>query len=120
MATPEGRVKLKVRECLKAANAWSFAPIIMGPLGRHGIPDILACVPVTVTEEMVGKTLGVFVAVETKAPGKLKNTTPNQRKELKEIHEASGVALVVDRKDEVIEAVDDLVNHGNISYRVIE
>lgn len=120
MPTPEGRVKLKVRECLKSADAWSFAPIIMGPLGRHGIPDILACVPVTVTKEMVGKRLGVFVAVETKAPGKLKNTTPNQRKELKEINEAAGVAVVADRKDEVEQAVYALVHHGDITYRVIE
>lgn len=120
MTTPEGKVKAKVRACLDDAEAWSFAPIIMGPLGRHGIPDILACVPVTITKEMVGKRIGAFVAVETKAPGKLKNTTPSQRKELKSINDASGVALVVDRKDEVEQAVYDLIQHGNVIYRVIE
>lgn len=117
MSTPEGRVKTKVRDSLKAAQAWSFAPISMGPLGRHGIPDIIACVPVTVTEEMVGKTLGVFVAVETKAPGKLKNTTPNQRKELKQIAEAHGVALVTDEAETVKEAVS-LLSHGEVTYKV--
>ena len=92
--TPEGKVKTKVREALKEASAWSFAPIIMGPLGRHGIPDILACVPVKITKEMVGRTIGAFVAVETKAPGKLKHTTANQRMELRSIGDAYGVALV--------------------------
>lgn len=117
MSTPEGKVKAKVRDSLKTAQAWSFAPISMGPLGRHGIPDIIACVPVTVTEEMVGKTLGVFVAVETKAPGKLKNTTPNQRKELKQIAEAKGVAVVTDEAQTVVDAIDSL-RCGDITYRV--
>ena len=93
--TPEGRVKLAVRKRLKALGYWHYFPVQNG-LGCVGIPDVIGCKPVTITSEMVGKTIGVFFAVETKAPGKLKNTTPNQRKNIDAINAHFGHAEVVD------------------------
>jgi hypothetical protein len=117
MSTPEGRVKGKVRAKLKEVEAWAFAPITMGAFGRHGIPDIIACVPTEITQEMVGKTIGAFVAIETKAPGKTKHTTPNQRRELIEIYNAFGVAIVTDDVKDVEEALEHL-SHGDADYKV--
>ncbi len=117
MSTPEGRVKQKVRAKLKEVKAWAFAPISMGPLGRHGVPDIIACVPTEITQEMVGKTIGAFVAIETKAPGKTTHTTPNQRRELLDISNAFGVAIVTDSIEDVEEALEHL-SHGDMDYKV--
>ena len=35
-------------------------------MAEEGTPDVFSCVPVTITPEMVGKTIGVFVATEVK------------------------------------------------------
>lgn len=67
--TPEGKVKKMVDKYLAKATAWFFKPVSNG-LGKHGIPDYICCVPVTVTQDMVGKKVGVFTAIEVKAVGR--------------------------------------------------
>lgn len=96
--TPEGKVKAACRKKFIEAGYWYYFPVQNG-FGRVGIPDVIGCKPVTITQEMVGKTFGLFFAVETKAPGKLKNTTPNQRKAIEEINAHFGHAEVVDDAD---------------------
>lgn len=93
MMTPEGKVKKHVKEVLKRHNAWYFMPPANG-FGRSGVPDIVVCLPTRITPDMVGKTIGLFVGIETKAPGKDKNTTANQKAVLKEIVDAQGSAFV--------------------------
>ena len=61
--TPEGKVKKKVKEYLKSIGAWYYMPVSNG-MGRSGCPDILVCLD------------GRFMAFETKAVGKINNTTP--------------------------------------------
>lgn len=91
--TPEGRVKEKVKKLLKERGIYYYMPVSNG-MGRVGAPDILACWD------------GRFLAIETKAPGKRNNTTPNQKRELKGIADANGIALVVDDVQQVIEVLD--------------
>lgn len=94
--TPEGRVKHAVKKKLKArGEIWYYMPVNNG-MGRVGCPDFICCAPVVITPEMVGQTIGVFVAVETKAPGKHLETTANQDRELVGIHKAGGIAVVID------------------------
>ena len=81
--SPEGKVKAAVKKFLKAKGAWFYMPVQNG-MGRVGIPDFICCWE------------GKFYAIETKAPGKSGNTTPNQDRELQGIKLAGGVALVVD------------------------
>jgi hypothetical protein len=81
--TPEGKVKKDVRTWLKARGIWHYMPVQNG-MGVVGIPDLICC------------WNGKFLAIETKAPGKRNNTTPNQDARIKEIQEAKGWALVVD------------------------
>ena len=91
--TPEGKVKKKVKEYLKEIGAWYYMPVSNG-MGRVGCPDILVCYK------------GHFMAFETKAPGKIKNVTPNQEREINDIIRANGLALVVDDVEQVKEAIN--------------
>lgn len=91
--TPEGKVKKKVKEYLKEIGAWYYMPVSNG-MGRVGCPDILVCYK------------GLFMAFETKAPGKIKNVTANQEREIRDIISANGLALVVDDVEQVKEAIN--------------
>ena len=83
MQTPEGKVKAKVKKLLKQYDVYYFMPMQNG-LGVHGIPDIIACCN------------GFFLGIETKAPGKLKNLSPNQKLQLSLIADAKGGTFVTD------------------------
>jgi len=83
MMTPEGRVKDAVKKVLKKHGIWYFMPMQNG-FGVVGVPDFICCFH------------GIFLGVETKAPGKREQTTPNQDRVLREIVEHGGYTLVVD------------------------
>lgn len=101
MATPESKVKEFVHRWFKKLRGWSYAPVQNG-MGVVGVPDRVGCVPIVITQEMVGKTVGVFVAVECKAPGKKSTVTANQQKQLDGIRAAGGIALVVDNEADLV------------------
>lgn len=84
--TPEGRVKAAVRKWLDKKGAYYYMPMSNG-MGRVGAPDFLVCLP---------SLNGRLVGIETKAPGKRNNTTPNQDREIAAINKAGGVAIVID------------------------
>ncbi|CAB4189685.1 Holliday junction resolvase Hjc [uncultured Caudovirales phage] len=90
--TPEAKVKAKVVSILKAAGAYYFFPATHG-YGRSGVPDIVACLA------------GKFIGIECKA-GKGKPTAL-QARELEAIHQAGGVALLINEynMDELREAL---------------
>lgn len=71
-------------------------------MGRVGCPDILVCYK------------GLFMAFETKAPGKIKNVTPNQEREITDIQRANGLALVVDDVQQVKDAINDKIIEAGI------
>lgn len=83
MATPESKVKAKVKAYLVSLGAWYSMPI-GSAFGKAGIPDFLVC------------HQGRFYGIETKAPGKRGNTTTMQDREIAGINAAGGIALVVD------------------------
>ena len=99
----ENDVKALVKKVLDNVGAWSYAPIQTG-MGVHGIPDRIACVPVTVTQDMVGKRVGLFVAIEAKRPGrrgeKNAGATGQQLDILREILTTGGVAMLVDGQED--------------------
>jgi len=103
--TPEGKVKEACKKYLKSIGAWYFMPVSNG-MGQVGIPDIICCYK------------GHFLAVETKAPGKLANITANQERVIDAIRGADGWATVVDNVDQLknfILAIDSyqILEHGN-------
>lgn len=78
--TPEGKVKDKVKRLLKKYGCYYFMPVQTG-YGASTL-DILACAG------------GVFLSIETKAPGK--KPTPRQELCIADIRLAGGVVFVCD------------------------
>lgn len=85
--TPEGKVKRKVVEVLKAHGVWYFFPANNG-FGVAGIPDIIAVVK------------GQFLGIEVKAD-KSKKPTALQMQCGAKIQAAGGWWMVVYDKDTV-------------------
>lgn len=95
-ATPEAKVKAKIKAILKANNVY-FAMPIGTMYGNSGVPDFLCCVN------------GVFFAIEAKA-GK-GAATALQLKNLNRIIEANGLAMIVreDNLDKLEERIKALM-----------
>lgn len=79
-ATPEAKVKAKIKAILKAHNVYYAMPIGTG-YGNSGVPDFLCCIK------------GKFLAIEAKA-GK-GTTTALQEKNLASIRESGGLTAVI-------------------------
>jgi len=94
MPTPEAKVKAKIKAILKAHNIYYAMPIGTG-YGNSGVPDFLCCVN------------GKFLGIEAKA-GKGK-TTALQEKNLRQIQESGGLAMVVD--EDSIEEVQIILDY---------
>ena len=90
--TPEKKVKQRAVAQLKAMGAYYFYPAT-GGYGSSGVPDIVCCYQ------------GRFIGIECKA-GKGK-TTALQDKNLHEIREAGGTALIVN--EENVDEITDLL-----------
>jgi hypothetical protein len=103
--TPEGTVKKGVKNVLNKYNVWYFMPVQNG-MGVVGVPDIIACLPMTVTQAMVGKRVGLFVGIETKAPGKENTLTPNQKRQLNGIRNSGGFALVLTDPTQLLDVLE--------------
>lgn len=94
--TPEGRVKKRIKEILKARNIWFFMPQNMG-MGSSGIPDFICCLP---------SFNGKMLAIEAKAAGKRTGTTALQDIQIAAIRAARGWAIVVDDPAQLEEFLD--------------
>ena len=95
--TPEKKVKRKIVAVLKEHGFYYFYPVT-GGYGASGVPDIVACCK------------GRFVGIEVKADLKKRGPTELQKKNLREIEGAGGVALVIDANnlDHLIETLETL------------
>jgi hypothetical protein len=109
----ENHVKDLIKDELKAyyPGTWSYAPIQTG-MGEHGIHDRIACVPLKVTPEMVGKTIGVFVSIEAKKPGRRgepdRGMSKHQARNLRLIREAGGFSICCDGYEDLAELDDQI------------
>lgn len=81
--TPEGKVKEAVKKFLKAHGIWYFMPVA-GPFSVHGVPDFVCCWE------------GKFLGIETKAKGKIRELTENQKRVIAQIEQSGGTVYVVD------------------------
>jgi hypothetical protein len=106
----EAKVKKALKAVLKGWGCYQFWPVQSG-IGAHTV-DCLACIPIKVTKEMVGTTLGVFAAIETKRT-KVDKPTEAQGEVLRQVRAAGGGAALVhtvndlEIEDGLIKAIED-------------
>jgi hypothetical protein len=84
MATPESKVKEKIKKVLKAHDVYYAMPIGTG-YGNSGVPDFLCCVN------------GYFVGIEAKAGKGV--ATALQLKNLGDINTAGGYSCVINENN---------------------
>lgn len=94
-STPEGRVKTAVKRLLQGDGVYYHMPVQNG-MGKPTL-DFVGCKKVTITPDMVGKEVGLFYAVETKAPGK--KPTERQQTTIAEMEAAGAKVFVIDTTD---------------------
>ena len=80
--TPEKKVKQQVVKLFKDRGCYWFFPVASG-FGSAGIPDVVCCYK------------GKFIGVECKAPATAHRVTALQQKNLTDIKNNGGYALVV-------------------------
>ena len=83
--TPEGKVKEQVKKLLKQYGAYYHMPVMNG-MGAPTLDFIVCC-------------NGVFLAVETKAPGK--KPTPRQQITITDMKRAGASVFVVSNDEEL-------------------
>lgn len=93
MATPEAKVKAKVKKILEEVNCYYFFPAT-GGFGRSGVPDVIACAS------------GKFIGIECKTVGN--EPTALQKKNLRDIELNGGLPLVIN-EDNIHELKDILL-----------
>lgn len=106
-AQPESWVKDKIKDAVRdeAPGAYMYMPV-QGAEGENGIPDFIACVPIKVTPEMVGRTVPLFVGIEAKADdGEL---SPIQKICHKKMRSAKAIIWVVKGAEGVKDLIDKL------------
>jgi hypothetical protein len=89
--TPEGEVKAHVKALFKAIDAFPFMPVTAG-FGSQAV-DFIVC------------WKGLYVAVETKAPGCLKKLTKRQEDFLNDVAKAGGVGVCIDNVDTLVQSL---------------
>lgn len=80
-ATPESKVKKRVKKVLDEMQVYYFMPVTSG-YGNSGVPDVVACIK------------GKFFGIECKAGNN--KPTALQDKHMHNIRESGGAAFVVD------------------------
>lgn len=93
-ATPEGKVKARIKQILKERHAYIYMPVTNG-MGAPAL-DFIVCYK------------GYFLSIEAKAPGK--HPTPRQVQTMNHIKNADGHAMVVDGTAESYKELIDWLN----------
>ena len=101
----ENHVKDIVRQWFDARDAFNFA-VVQNGMGVHGIHDRIAALPITVTPEMVGKRIALFVSVECKKPGRRNEPDRGMSKHqvmfMEGVQKAGGVSVCCDGEEDLL------------------
>lgn len=73
-----------------------------------GTADIVGCVQVVVTPQMVGKTVAVFTAIEVKQPGE--KAKPHQENYLALMRSRGAIAGIATSSDEALSIINNKVH----------
>lgn len=114
MSQAESKLSREIMNALRAEGIFCFK-IHGGPTMMAGLPDIIACVPVTIGEAVADgiglacedRSIGIFVGFETKTPTG-GNPTPVQEHVHRKINAAHGWTFVVRSVQDALMAVATL------------
>lgn len=102
-------VALSNAHCLIWRNTIGMLKDAKGHFIRYGIggaggSDLLGYLPIHITADMVGRKMGIFVAVEVKRPGK--KPTPEQENFLRVVRENGGLAGMATSVEEALSIIN--------------
>ena len=101
----ENHVKDLVRQWCDRHDAFHFA-VVQNGMGVHGIHDRLAALPITITPDMVGKTVALFVSIECKKPGRRnepdRGMSKHQVMVMEGVKKAGGVSVCCDGEEDLL------------------
>ena len=89
----ESKLQFKIQAWLRSKGFVVFKVMVSN---RSGISDLIACEPLT----------GKFIAIEVKAPGKLKQVSALQEYFLNSILDNEGIAFAADSLETVISTLN--------------
>jgi len=117
--TTENHIKDIVRQWCDKHGAYHFA-VVQNGMGVHGIHDRLMALPITITPEMVGKKVGLFVSLECKKPGRRgepdRGMSKHQVLFMEGVKKAGGVSFCIDGHEDLLElqaALQQLTGDSN-------
>lgn len=109
--TTENHVKDIVRQWCDEHGTYHFA-VVQNGMGVHGIPDRIACIPIIITPEMVGKRAGLFLGIEAKKPGRRgepdRGMSKHQVLFMEGVKKAGGMSFCVDGHADLLEIQAEL------------
>lgn len=79
-------------------------------LEAEGASDLIGIKAVTITPEMVGKTFGVFLAVEVKKPSWKRPTTETELRQenfINQVIKRGGIGFFINNADDLEKKIDD-------------
>lgn len=95
----EADVKTVTKQWYAEHGGWSWAPVSNG-MGVHGVADRVGVVPCIITPAMVGKRIGLFLAVESKRPGRRgepdRGMSKHQVMFMESVQAAGGISICCD------------------------
>ena len=74
-----------------------------------GSSDLIGWTPIEITQDMVGKKIGVFTAVEIKARGG--KATPEQLNFIEQVRKGGGIAGIATTDDEAVNLITNQLKH---------
>lgn len=118
MAQKEDKTKKAITKVINELWPVNFQLMVVpGGFGKNGIPDHMACVPVIITPDMVGKSYGMFVAVEAKRPKPEGTTKGIQHVRIAEIIAADGFCQITYGPDQAVRLKDSLINRFSLEEK---
>ena len=111
--TKESAIQRDIQKFWRKLGGWVFK-VHGNEFMPAGIPDLVGCVPMKITQEMVGHVIGVFVGLEAKRD-KIEDASIVQLQTIEEIRKAKGYAEVVCSRSEGYAALREagLVSKGS-------
>ena len=110
--TKESSIQRDIQKRWRKLKGWVFK-VHGNEFTGSGIPDLVGCIPLKITKEMVGDTIGVLVALEVKRD-ETEEASLIQLQTIEEIKAAHGYASVVKTRDQGYAALREagLVSKG--------